>query len=83
VPPSEAPRPGGSPAAEQSAEPDGLFVGQDSTADSQSLDSAREPFGVADEGSISMSLVVVAALLVVIGLGLFGLRWTARRLGDG
>jgi hypothetical protein len=83
APSAAAPRPGGSPVAEKSAEPDGLFVGQDSTADGQSLESAREPFGVADDGPISMSLVVVATLLLVVGLGLFGLRWTARRLGDG
>jgi hypothetical protein len=81
--PSAAPRPGGSPAAEKSTEPDDLFVGQDSSADSQSLESAGEPFGLADDGPISMSLVVVATLVLVIGLGLFALRWTARRLGDG
>ncbi len=78
-----APRPAASPMAEKSAEPDGLFVGEDSSADSQALESAREPFGLADDGPVSMSLVVVAAVLLVIGLGLFGLRWTARRLGDG
>ena len=83
APSAAAPRPAASPAGEKSAEPDGLFVGQDSTADGQSLESAREPLGVADDGPISMSLVVVATLLLVVGLGLFGLRWTARRLGDG
>lgn len=81
--PSDAPRPAASPAAEKSAEPDGLFVGQDSSADGQPSDAAREPFGLADDGPTSMPLVVVATLLLVIGLGLFGLRWTARRLGDG
>ena len=36
-----------------------------------------------DEGFIPSTMAVVAALLLLVGLGLFGLRWTARRLGDG
>jgi hypothetical protein len=28
-------------------------------------------------------MLIVAGLLLLLGLGLFGLRWTARRLGDG
>jgi hypothetical protein len=28
-------------------------------------------------------MFIVAGLLLMLGLGLFGLRWTARRLGDG
>jgi hypothetical protein len=28
-------------------------------------------------------LLIVAGLLLLAGLGLFGLRWAARRLGDG
>jgi hypothetical protein len=28
-------------------------------------------------------MFVVAGLLLLVGLSLFGLRWTARRLGDG
>ena len=37
-----------------------------------------------EDGSFAPSpMFLVAALLLVIGLGLFGLRWTARRLGDG
>lgn len=36
------------------------------------------------EGPITrMTTIVVAGLLLIIGLLLFGLRWTARRLGDG
>jgi hypothetical protein len=37
-----------------------------------------------DEGPFTRSTtIVVAGLLLVVGLLLFGLRWTARRLGDG
>lgn len=86
--PSQAfpePAPAASPAAEKSTEPDGLFVGQDPSADTRSLESARGTSAdiLADDGPFSLSLALVATLLLVIGLGLFGLRWTARRLGDG
>lgn len=36
-----------------------------------------------DERTASMTMIVVAGLLFLIGLGLFGLRWVARRAGDG
>jgi len=37
-----------------------------------------------DTGGFAPSpMVVVAGLLLLVGLGLFGLRWAARRLGDG
>jgi len=28
-------------------------------------------------------LIVLAIVMLIVGLGLFGLRWTARRLGNG
>ena len=34
-------------------------------------------------GSNWSTLVIVAATLLIAGLGLFALRWSARRLGDG
>jgi hypothetical protein len=40
--------------------------------------------GFDEDGSFAPSpMFLVAGVLLVIGLGLFGLRWTARRLGDG
>jgi hypothetical protein len=39
---------------------------------------------VADDGSAQRSALLVAAgVILLAGLGLFLLRWTARRLGDG
>jgi hypothetical protein len=57
---------------------DGLLESQRQDAG----DMAGEPFAGADGTGVSM-LVVVAATLLLAGLGLFALRWTARRLGDG
>ena len=45
-------------------------------------DMAGEAF-IRDDGTGLSTLVVVAATLLVAGLGLFALRWSARRLGDG
>jgi hypothetical protein len=38
---------------------------------------------IGDDGSGRSTLVVLAATLLIAGLGLFAVRWTARRLGDG
>jgi len=38
---------------------------------------------ISDDGSGFSTLVIVAATLLIAGLGLFALRWSARRLGDG
>ena len=45
-------------------------------------DMAAGSFG-RDDGTGLSTLVVVAATLLIAGLGLFALRWSARRLGDG
>lgn len=66
--------------------PDVLFEGGESSplpgeppADRSLYDTAFD-----QDGSFGPSpMFLVAAVLFVIGLGLFGLRWTARRLGDG
>ena len=36
-----------------------------------------------DDATGSSTLLIVALTLLIAGLGLFALRWTARRLGDG
>jgi anti-sigma factor RsiW len=84
--PSEAPAP--APAESADAPPEILAEGGESgpTAgepeDRGAFDAYLNSF--ADGGSAGPSpMVVVAATLLLVGLGLFGLRWTARRLGDG
>jgi len=37
---------------------------------------------VRDEGGLLLG-VVIAGICLIIGLGLFALRWTSRRFGDG
>jgi hypothetical protein len=57
---------------------DGLLEAQRQDAG----DMAGDAF-IRDDGTGLSTLVVVAATLLIAGLGLFALRWTARRLGDG
>lgn len=84
--PSEAPAPAA--AASADAPPEVLAEGGESGPtdgepdDRGAFDAYLESF--ADGGSAGPSpMAIVAAILLLIGLGLFGLRWTARRLGDG
>ncbi|MDO8483637.1 MAG: hypothetical protein Q7S35_01690 [Candidatus Limnocylindrales bacterium] len=67
--------------------PDALFQGGESSPlagepDGRTADlygkslSAGQPIG-------GLAMIVVAGLLLLVGLGLFALRWIARRLGDG
>lgn len=85
---STAPEMAASPAAE--ATDDGVFSGVDTgdpapsppideTAGRQSSPPGVEA-AVRDDASGVSPLVVVAGVLLIAGLGLFGLRWTARRL---
>jgi hypothetical protein len=68
-----------------SAEPDRLFEGSEQSP----LAGEPDAFAPYDTGlsvgtpAGGWPMTVVAVLLLVAGLGLFGLRWTARRLGDG
>jgi hypothetical protein len=50
--------------------------------DRGAFDTYQNSFSDAGGGGPS-PVLIVAALLLLVGLGLFGLRWTARRLGDG
>jgi hypothetical protein len=45
-------------------------------------DTAAEVTAAAERSGLS-TLVIVAGAMLIAGLGLFGLRWSARRLGDG
>jgi len=69
--------------AEAAAEP--LFEGGEPSPLPGEPPADRSYYAAFDQdGSFAPSpMFIVAALLLVIGLGLFGLRWTARRLGDG
>jgi cytochrome c551/c552 len=83
--PSEAaqPVPAASPGE---VPPDVLFEGGESSPLPGEPAADRSIFNTAFDQSGSSGpspMFVVAAALLVIGLGLFGLRWTARRLGDG
>jgi hypothetical protein len=76
-----------SPDAEISGE-GGVFSGDDGDAASQAAqrqDAAEIARGasIQDAGSGVSTLVVVALTLLIAGLGLFALRWSNRRFGDG
>ncbi|HUP54210.1 MAG TPA: hypothetical protein VM408_01780 [Methylomirabilota bacterium] len=66
----------------------GVFSGDDGDAASQAaerLDAAdtTKAAPIQEDGTGVSVLVVVALTLLIAGLGLFALRWTSRRLGDG
>ena len=48
---------------------------QSATGDGQSL------MSVADDSTGASQLVVISGTLLIVGLGLFALRWTSRRFG--
>jgi hypothetical protein len=93
--PSAAPAAGGYTDLYSSSSPDteitgdgGVFSGADGDAASQAAqrqDAAemRADATIQDDGSGVSTLLVVALTLLIAGLGLFALRWTSRRLGDG
>lgn len=70
---------------------DGVFSGSDQgdakSADPGSRtdtgDDTADASAIRDDASGLSTLVVLAGILLTIGLGLFGMRWTARRFGDG
>ena len=45
------------------------------------LHSQANPSRVADDSTGASQLVVISGTLLIVGLGLFALRWTSRRLG--
>jgi hypothetical protein len=57
-----------------------LAVGQESGDDAAP---SGQPESAAPVGRAASPLAVLSGALLVLGLGLFGLRWTARRLSDG
>jgi anti-sigma factor RsiW len=68
----------------------GVFTGGDdgdqpAATPGERLDAAASPEDAAirDDPTGLSVLVVLAGALLIAGLGLFGLRWSARRLGDG
>jgi anti-sigma factor RsiW len=76
APESEGPLAGG-PAA-PSAIP---VVGNPRSADGRELQ--EDGVAVARDPRAASPLAVLSGSFLILGLGLFGLRWTARRLGDG
>jgi hypothetical protein len=84
---SQAPASEASPASP--VDEDGVFSGVDA-GDPEASDTAGggqegqpapvDEVDVRDDASGLSTLVVVAGLLLIVGLGLFGLRWSARRL---
>jgi hypothetical protein len=62
---------------------DNLFVGGESSPLPGEPDT-RDLYGksLSAEREAPSAMVIVAGLLLLTGLGLFALRWTARRLGD-
>lgn len=80
-----APVPSGDLGPDSENERDGLFVGGESSplaGEPESGDAYRTTLPA--EAPLDRStMILVAGLLLVAGLGLLLLRWTARRLGDG
>jgi hypothetical protein len=74
--------------ANTSAEPYGtagqresVFSGEDEGSTDQLIGDTNV-LSVRDEGGLSLG-IVIAGICLIIGLGLFALRWTSRRFGDG
>jgi hypothetical protein len=72
----------------RSAEPYGtagqresVFSGEDEGSTDQLIGDTNV-LSVRDEGGLSLG-IVIAGICLIIGLGLFALRWTSRRFGDG
>ena len=64
----------------------GVFSGDGEETTAQRQDAAEiaaQEAAIRDDASGASTLAVVAATLLLAGLGLFALRWTSRRLGDG
>ena len=93
---SGAPAAEGTESLAMSAEPEqsgdtegGVFTGGDPGDAAQSPGAGPEAAARAEDAAIRDDptglsvLVVVAGAMLILGLGLFGLRWSARRLGDG
>lgn len=72
-------------AAPEDLEPDVLFQGGETSPLPGEPDANRNLYqtGFDASGSGPSPTFIVAGLLLLMGLGLFVLRWTARRLGDG
>jgi hypothetical protein len=74
--------------ANASSEPYGTAGQRESVFSGEDEGSPDQPIGetntlsVRDEGGFSLGLVI-AGICLIIGLGLFALRWTSRRFGDG
>lgn len=73
--------------ANASAEPYGtagqresVFSGEDEGSTDQLIGDTNL-LSVRDQGGLSLG-IVIAGICLIIGLGLFALRWTSRRLGD-
>jgi hypothetical protein len=78
----------GTPPDSETTGDGGVFSGDDGDAASQAAqrqeaaEMAREA-AIRDDTSGRSALLVLATTLLIAGLGLFALRWTNRRLGDG
>ena len=68
----------------------GVFSGRDDGDTAKASEAARLEANsdtadapIRDDATGRSVLVVLAGVLLILGLGLFGLRWSARRFGDG
>ncbi len=71
-------------------EESGVFYGGDeggaaaaSPGERTSASVPAEGASIRDDATGMSVLIVLAGVMLIVGLGLFALRWTARRLGDG
>ena len=83
--PQEGPGTSGQPVVDTTGE-GGTFTGAgDGTTAERNAASGDLSVGAAigEDRSGLTALAILAGAILIVGLGLFGLRWTARRLGDG
>ncbi len=81
----EGPQTSGQPVVDTTGE-GGTFTGAgDGTTAERNAASGDLSVGAAigEDRSGLTALAILAGAILIVGLGLFGLRWTARRLGDG
>ncbi len=84
--PEAFPQPTVDPFTERAGDDGQVFYGEGETSPLPGEADGRDDvtLNTASEGPFTRSTtIVLASALLVIGLVLFGLRWTARRLGDG
>lgn len=83
--PDAMPLPSGEAVGGVTEDPAGTLYGNTGPVAGEAGDGLGDEFlksQAADTPTMNVALIAVAGLLLLIGLGLFGLRWAARRVGE-